>query len=82
MDYKLKYLKYKQKYLALKEQDIFAQGDSFKDKYFKLKTEYEFALKQGGKIDSAGIGIKYTKEDYNKSIIEGTINGSFTLFYH
>jgi len=74
MDYKLKYLKYKQKYLALKEQYIFAQGDSFKQKYFvlkeqneQLKTEYDFALKQGGKIDSAGIGIKYTKEDYDKS---------------
>jgi len=33
MSFYEKYLKYKQKYLALKEQDIFAQGDSLKQKY-------------------------------------------------
>jgi len=37
MDYKNKYLKYKGKYLALKELDIFTQSKGIKDKYLALK---------------------------------------------
>jgi hypothetical protein len=37
MDYKNKYQKYKQKYLALKEQSSFAQDDSIKQKNLELK---------------------------------------------
>jgi ankyrin repeat protein len=40
MDYKLKYIKYKQKYIALKEQSNFVQSDSFKNKYIALKNQY------------------------------------------
>uniref|UniRef100_A0A6C0H0C0 Uncharacterized protein n=1 Tax=viral metagenome TaxID=1070528 RepID=A0A6C0H0C0_9ZZZZ len=40
MDYKLKYIKYKQKYIALKEQSNFVQSDSFKQKYNDLKEQY------------------------------------------
>jgi len=46
MDYKQKYLKYKNKYIALK-QDIYTQGDSFKNKYLELKDTY---------LEGAGIG--------------------------
>jgi hypothetical protein len=41
INYKEKYLKYKNKYLSLKR-DIYTQGDSFKQKYIQLKTEYAF----------------------------------------
>ena len=44
MDYKLKYYKYKQKYITLKNNKLMI----------------------GGKINSSGIGIKYTIDDYNK----------------
>ena len=39
MDYKNKYLKYKQKYIALKAQSVFVQGGSFKQKYIDLKNQ-------------------------------------------
>jgi hypothetical protein len=37
MDYKNKYLKYKQKYIDLKNQSNFVQSDSYKQKYIALK---------------------------------------------
>ena len=42
MDYKNKYLKYKQKYIALKAQSNFVQSDSFKQKYIDLKNQSIF----------------------------------------
>jgi hypothetical protein len=39
MSYEQKYLKYKQKYIALKEQSSFVQGDSLKQKYLQLKRQ-------------------------------------------
>jgi hypothetical protein len=38
MNFEQKYLKYKQKYLALKEQNAFVQDNSFKQKYLGLKN--------------------------------------------
>ena len=39
MDYYDKYLKYKQKYIALRAQSNFSQSDSFKQKYIALKAQ-------------------------------------------
>ena len=53
MDYKQKYLKYKTKYIALKEQSSFAQGSSLKQKYLALKEQSSFTLKNqigGGEL--------------------------------
>ena len=54
MDYKNKYLKYKQKYLALKEQSGFAQGGSIKQKYLALKD----ASAQGDSIKQKYLALK------------------------
>ena len=54
MDYKNKYLKYKQKYLALK--DALAQGGSIKQKYLALKEQSSFA--QGGSLKQKYLALK------------------------
>ena len=64
MDYKLKYLKYKQKYIDLKDQLSFVQNDSFKQKYIDLKDQLSF-VQNGGRIDSNNIGTRFTKENYD-----------------
>jgi hypothetical protein len=56
MDYKRKYLKYKQKYFDLKEQNDFVQGDSIKQKYFDLKEQNDFV--QGYSIKQKYISLK------------------------
>ena len=40
--YEQKYLKYKKKYIDLKNQLSFAQGDNFKQKYIDLKNQFSF----------------------------------------
>jgi len=51
MSFEQKYLKYKQKYLALKEQSSFAQGSSLKQKYLALKQGYYNKQIGGGRFN-------------------------------
>jgi hypothetical protein len=66
MDYKNKYLKYKQKYIALKAQSNFVQSDSFKQKYIDLKNQSAFVQ------DDSFIGGQVCKNlnDELKQILE------------
>ena len=56
MDYKNKYLKYKQKYIALKAQSNFVQSDSFKQKYLQLKNQ-SAGVYLGTRPDGSSIDI-------------------------
>ena len=59
-EYYNKYIKYKQKYIALKAQSNFAQGDSFKQKYIALKAQSNFA--QGDSFKQKYIALKAQSE--------------------
>jgi len=78
MDYKQKYLKYKNKYLALK-QDIYTQGlsKSIKNKYLALKEQSSFAQVGGYRkeIINSSNGTKIIMENRQASIdIELEVN--------
>ena len=73
MDYYDKYLKYKQKYLALKEQDAFVQSNRVKQKYLALKEQDAFV--QSDRIKLKYIALKeqdaFVQSENNTSIILG-----------
>jgi len=87
MDFKQKYLKYKQKYIALKAQSNFVQSDSFKQKYIDLKTNmsgggFNIFLRYMDKI----IEVTVNSEDIISDIInlftkETGIEGEFKIIY-
>ena len=57
MNYKNKYLKYKQKYLNLKDSNGFVQSDMIKQKYLALKEQDCFV--QSGMIKQKYLALKY-----------------------
>jgi len=74
MDYNKKYKKYKQKYLALKEQYIFVQSDRIKGKYLALKEQYIFV--QSDRIKGKYLAMKkqFNFTQGNHTLDENQIN--------
>jgi len=73
MDYKNKYLKYKQKYLALKEQDSFVQSDKIKEKYLALKDNLDLKNQIGGAFELGNLVVGMRSsfiEDHDIGIIK------------
>jgi endonuclease/exonuclease/phosphatase family metal-dependent hydrolase len=74
MDYKLKYLKYKQKYIDLKNQLSFVQNDSFKQKYIDLK--YQLSL--GGRTNDSNL-LSFFSSAPTGSIAKKFTKGSYDI---